>query len=220
MLPGANVDPVTYFKRLGLPFGVTAVQQEITGEDCVAAIRKRYGEDFTDLQGGPAQSQMREFEVWLMSTPATPHQARFVRQIRAVLKAEGLTPVRPNARVLWVVGERLVSKDQDGSALAFTGGDRQTMIHLRVLTPHSCEIIYDVAKRMNLSIETWPDLMEVNPKGVPPRALRPDYKRVEATSAADFCDLLRPGFEEWKADGPKLPDDLRDLDQAQYSITS
>ncbi|HEY3814943.1 MAG TPA: hypothetical protein VGL66_17125 [Caulobacteraceae bacterium] len=220
MLPGANVDPMTYFRSLGLPFGAAAVQEEITGENCNAAIRTRYGVDFSDLDTGPAQSQMREFPFWLMSTSDTPNQVTFVRRIRALLRSDGLRPERAHGRITWVVGKRLVSKMSDGAALAFTGGSRQTMIELRAFTPESCKVIYDVAKRLSLSIQTWPDLMDVNPVGVAARKPAHGYKQVQVRSASDLCDLVRPGFEEWKADGPTLPDDLRDLDVADYSIVS
>jgi hypothetical protein len=41
---------------------------------------------------------------------------------------------------------------------------------------------------------------------------------VDVASAADLCDVLRRGFDEWRADAAARPLDMSDMDGTNWSL--
>jgi len=212
MLPGAKIDPSTYLRLAGMPFPASAKQEELAGQSCREALKARYPSDL----GVDAVST--EFSLWLLPSPSTPSSAAFVDAVRSTFAKVGAEARTKNAPV-FLPDRQLAGHTSDGTGFAVIGGTRQAMFQLRRMTAGTCAMVYAVAADAQLHIETdQTDLMDLRVPGVEGRPRHSRYKAVDVTDAADLCNVLRRGFDEWRANAAEKPIDMSDLDGHNYKL--
>ncbi|GEM_PF-4452866 len=212
MLDGAASDPAAYFKLVSLPLPAGATQEEIAGRDCRDVAKERYGVEF----GIDAVSA--EFSLWLDPSPQTPQAEQFDDVLTSALAAAGVTPRVAGTRI-FSPGTARADRAADGTGFVMLGGKRKAMIEMRRMTQATCAAIFSAAATLKLHLQTsQTDLMILNPPGIDGRPPRTHAKTVAVTSAADLCDVLRRGFDEWHAAATEMPSDMSDLDGQNSSL--
>ncbi len=212
MLPGVKTGPLGVLRAAGRALPATATQERIAAGNCRAVARSRYN---LTLEEGQVAS---EFALWLKPSADTPQIQPFAALAPALLARAGAKPVRMS-RPDWIMGQSVVARSRDGTAMEILGGKRQAMVQMRALSPGICEAVYALAKGAKLFIETeQTDLMVLAPPGVKGRAVERDTTPLPVASAADLCGVLRPGFAEWRAQAPARAADLRDLDGQSITL--
>jgi hypothetical protein len=220
MLPGVDIDALTFFREAGPPFPKSVAQEEVTGRDCAQLIRDKVGK-FGSTSGAaiPLESEeglaaRGEFNLWLYSSRQSPQGAKLLKLIRSVLVRDGVQAARESGREVFAYGTELVSKTRDGGYVGFVGGPDTQSVDIRGLTPGVCEVLFDVASEGGLYFRTnQTDTFVLRPETVTEDSMVKANVAVSVASGADLCAMLRPGFDEWKESAPKLPADLNDIDR-------
>jgi hypothetical protein len=222
LLPSAHGDPLDYFREVGGPLPEGVSEQEVTGKDCrqlTQELPHAGGLSGFNDASAPAAEVLGEFTIWIVASPQSPTGFAFARSMRNALTAQGAQPARARTGQIWVVGHQLVARLPGGSHVAVMGASGLTTVSFRsALTPETCSLVFAMAdaSRSYLQIGSSGDF-------------RPPSVRAETVGhwkgvgpvhdAGDLCALAKPAFDEWVADAPRLPKDLRDLDRQEGWIS-
>ena len=217
--PGVELDALGFYREAGRPLPEGVTEQEVTGRDCGEVVREKVAD-----KGGTSGVAMPreavyengEFKLWLHRSRQSPTNVQMFHNIRAILVRDGARPARAGGRTGFAYGTELVSRTRDGGYIGLAGGVDFVPVDLRTLTPGVCDLLYDVAAENGLYLTTLQtDNLFVRPQRVVAKSVVDADQAIAARDGADLCALLRPGFEEWRADAPKLPADLNDIDRRQ-----
>jgi hypothetical protein len=212
MVDHANLDPAAYFKLVSLPFPADTEEEEIIGQSCRELARKRFGVEFG------IDAVATEFSLWLLPSQRSPDAAQFDRALTSALVAAGVSARRADAP-LFSRGTARADRAVDGTGFLTIAGEREAMIEMRRLSAATCSAIFGVAATLKLDLKTsQTDLMVLDLPGVEGPLPVSGYKTVAVTSAADLCDVLRRGFDEWRAAAAEMPPDMSDLDGQNNSL--
>jgi hypothetical protein len=186
MLKGAGMDPLVYLKAAGVKFPADAVEERSNASDCNTAAQAVAG-----VWAAP-EHEWAAFTITLLSSSASPTKIAFSSELVETLKAAGITPEISADRSF-----RPLGPDDNREIVLEDARNGRAGLELKALTPHTCNAVYLVMKKLDAFIpapdDESPTIVAVGSKGGPPHKYAP-LALTWVHSSEELCAALSPAY--------------------------